>query len=128
MDLLIALPFLQLLHMSVFSQSFSPCGRFLATGNNYGQIGLFRSGTVAAAPGWSPLAPSITTGRCFSLAAALSPEATGSSHKPVLTFTGERRRRSAPSPSRGAIHWMDADLPRAHASGRGEEVSVGGYI
>uniref|UniRef100_H2S0Z4 THO complex 6 n=1 Tax=Takifugu rubripes TaxID=31033 RepID=H2S0Z4_TAKRU len=53
----------ELLHMSVFSQSFSPCGRFLATGNNYGQIAL------------------------FSLAAALSPDATGLSHKPVLTFT-----------------------------------------
>ncbi len=36
---------LQLLHMSVFSQSFSPCGRFLAAGNNYGEIALFRSGT-----------------------------------------------------------------------------------
>uniref|UniRef100_A0A1A8NA55 THO complex 6 homolog n=3 Tax=Nothobranchius TaxID=28779 RepID=A0A1A8NA55_9TELE len=53
----------ELLHMSVFSQSFSPCGRFLAAGNNYGEIAL------------------------FSLAAALSPEATTASQKPVLTFT-----------------------------------------
>ncbi|KAG7234944.1 hypothetical protein INR49_003585 [Caranx melampygus] len=54
---------LQLLHMSVFSQSFSPCGRFLAAGNNYGEIAL------------------------FSLSAALSPDATAQSQKPVLTFT-----------------------------------------
>uniref|UniRef100_A0A8C4DS97 THO complex 6 homolog n=1 Tax=Dicentrarchus labrax TaxID=13489 RepID=A0A8C4DS97_DICLA len=52
-----------LLHMSVFSQSFSPCGRFLAAGNNYGEIAL------------------------FSLSAALSPDATAQSQKPVLTFT-----------------------------------------
>uniref|UniRef100_A0A665XB99 Uncharacterized protein n=1 Tax=Echeneis naucrates TaxID=173247 RepID=A0A665XB99_ECHNA len=53
----------RLLHMSVFSQSFSPCGRFLAAGNNYGEIAL------------------------FSLSAALSPDATRLSQKPVLTFT-----------------------------------------
>ncbi|XP_072224513.1 THO complex subunit 6 homolog [Leuresthes tenuis] len=51
------------LHMSVFSQSFSPCGRFLAAGNNYGEIAL------------------------FSLSAALSPDATTANQKPVLTFT-----------------------------------------
>ncbi|XP_031698031.1 THO complex subunit 6 homolog isoform X2 [Anarrhichthys ocellatus] len=49
--------------MSVFSQSFSPCGRFLAAGNNYGEIAV------------------------FSLSAALSPDATALSQKPVLTFT-----------------------------------------
>ncbi|XP_075999061.1 THO complex subunit 6 homolog [Genypterus blacodes] len=53
----------ELLHMSVFSQSFSPCGRFLAASNNYGEIAL------------------------FSLSSALSPDATGQSQKPVLTFT-----------------------------------------
>ncbi|KAJ4931699.1 hypothetical protein JOQ06_010139 [Pogonophryne albipinna] len=53
----------ELLHMSVFSQSFSPCGRFLAAGNNYGEIAV------------------------FSLSAALSPDATALSQKPVLTFT-----------------------------------------
>uniref|UniRef100_A0A8C6TUP5 THO complex 6 n=1 Tax=Neogobius melanostomus TaxID=47308 RepID=A0A8C6TUP5_9GOBI len=53
----------EMLHMSVFSQSFSPCGRFLAVGNSYGEIAL------------------------FSLSAALSPDSTPSSHKPVLTFT-----------------------------------------
>ncbi|XP_041859769.1 THO complex subunit 6 homolog [Melanotaenia boesemani] len=53
----------ELLHMSVFSQSFSPCGRFLAAGNNYGEIAL------------------------FSLTAALSPDATAAHYKPVLTFT-----------------------------------------
>ncbi|MBN3305166.1 THOC6 protein, partial [Amia calva] len=52
----------QLLHMSVFSQSFSPCGRFLAAGNNYGEIAI------------------------FSLCYALSPEATESSQKPIVTF------------------------------------------
>uniref|UniRef100_A0A8C2ZN25 THO complex 6 n=1 Tax=Cyclopterus lumpus TaxID=8103 RepID=A0A8C2ZN25_CYCLU len=52
----------QLLHMSVFSQSFSPCGRFLAAGNNYGEIAV------------------------FSLSAALSPDATALSQKPVLRF------------------------------------------
>uniref|UniRef100_A0AAR2L1Y8 THO complex 6 n=2 Tax=Pygocentrus nattereri TaxID=42514 RepID=A0AAR2L1Y8_PYGNA len=55
--------FPQLLHMSVFSQSFSPCGRFLAAGNNYGEIAV------------------------FSLSAALSPDATDMSQKPILTFT-----------------------------------------
>uniref|UniRef100_A0A8B9KGP9 THO complex 6 n=1 Tax=Astyanax mexicanus TaxID=7994 RepID=A0A8B9KGP9_ASTMX len=49
--------------MSVFSQSFSPCGRFLAAGNNYGEIAI------------------------FSLSAALSPDATDLSQKPILTFT-----------------------------------------
>uniref|UniRef100_A0AAX7V228 THO complex 6 n=1 Tax=Astatotilapia calliptera TaxID=8154 RepID=A0AAX7V228_ASTCA len=53
----------ELLHMSVFSQSFSPCGRFLAAGNNYGEIAV------------------------FSLSAALSPDATALNQKPVLTFT-----------------------------------------
>ncbi|XP_017552857.1 THO complex subunit 6 homolog [Pygocentrus nattereri] len=53
----------ELLHMSVFSQSFSPCGRFLAAGNNYGEIAV------------------------FSLSAALSPDATDMSQKPILTFT-----------------------------------------
>ncbi|KAI4872616.1 hypothetical protein NFI96_024578 [Prochilodus magdalenae] len=53
----------ELLHMSVFSQSFSPCGRFLAAGNNYGEIAI------------------------FSLSAALSPDATNMSQKPILTFT-----------------------------------------
>ncbi|XP_066579267.1 THO complex subunit 6 homolog [Amia ocellicauda] len=52
----------ELLHMSVFSQSFSPCGRFLAAGNNYGEIAI------------------------FSLCSALSPEATESSQKPIVTF------------------------------------------
>ncbi|XP_026871488.2 THO complex subunit 6 homolog isoform X1 [Electrophorus electricus] len=52
----------ELLHMSVFSQTFSPCGRFLAAGNNYGEIAV------------------------FSLSAALSPDATGMSQKPILTF------------------------------------------
>ncbi|KAM9457642.1 THO complex subunit 6 homolog isoform 2-T2 [Clarias gariepinus] len=54
---------IELLHMSVFSQSFSPCGRFLAAGNNYGEIAL------------------------FSLSAALSPDAKDTSQKPILTFT-----------------------------------------
>uniref|UniRef100_A0A8C1PIC6 THO complex 6 n=1 Tax=Cyprinus carpio TaxID=7962 RepID=A0A8C1PIC6_CYPCA len=49
--------------MSVFSQSFSPCGRFLAAGNNYGEIAL------------------------FSLSAALSPDASEGSQKPILNFT-----------------------------------------
>uniref|UniRef100_A0A8C1BLQ2 THO complex 6 n=2 Tax=Cyprinus carpio TaxID=7962 RepID=A0A8C1BLQ2_CYPCA len=54
---------LKLLHMSVFSQSFSPCGRFLAAGNNYGEIAV------------------------FSLSAALSPDASEASQKPILNFT-----------------------------------------
>ncbi|XP_016121368.1 THO complex subunit 6 homolog [Sinocyclocheilus grahami] len=53
----------ELLHMSVFSQSFSPCGRFLAAGNNYGEIAV------------------------FSLSAALSPDASQASQKPILNFT-----------------------------------------
>ncbi|CAL8283633.1 unnamed protein product [Boreogadus saida] len=54
---------IELLHMSVFSQSFSPCGKFLAAGNNYGEIAL------------------------FSLSAALGPDANELSQKPILTFT-----------------------------------------
>nr|XP_057904191.1 THO complex subunit 6 homolog [Doryrhamphus excisus] len=54
---------IELLHMSVFSQSFSPCGRFLAAGNNYGEIAI------------------------FSLCAALSPDVSEAARKPVLTFT-----------------------------------------
>ncbi|XP_067421794.1 THO complex subunit 6 homolog isoform X3 [Emydura macquarii macquarii] len=34
---------LELLHMTVFSQSVSPCGKYLAAGNNYGEIAIFRS-------------------------------------------------------------------------------------
>lgn len=33
---------LQRLHMIIFSQNVSPCGKFLAAGNNYGQIAIFR--------------------------------------------------------------------------------------
>ncbi|XP_053328264.1 THO complex subunit 6 homolog [Spea bombifrons] len=50
---------LELLHMTAFSQSFSPCGKFLAVGNNLGQIGI------------------------FSLTAALSSEAKEQSKQPV---------------------------------------------
>nr|XP_033800670.1 THO complex subunit 6 homolog isoform X5 [Geotrypetes seraphini] len=54
---------LELLHMTVFSQSFSPCGKYLAAGNNYGQIAI------------------------FSLSSALSSEAKEESKKPVVMFT-----------------------------------------
>nr|XP_019575171.1 PREDICTED: THO complex subunit 6 homolog isoform X1 [Rhinolophus sinicus] len=53
---------LQRLHMTIFSQSVSPCGKFLAAGNNYGQIAI------------------------FSLSAALSSEAKEESKKPAVTF------------------------------------------
>ncbi|KAG6920667.1 THO complex 6 [Chelydra serpentina] len=55
---------LELLHMTVFSQSVSPCGKYLAAGNNYGEIAI------------------------FSLSAALSSEAKEESKKPVVSFTG----------------------------------------
>lgn len=55
---------LQRLHMTIFSQSVSPCGKFLAAGNNYGQIAI------------------------FSLSAALSSEAKEESKKPAVTFQG----------------------------------------
>uniref|UniRef100_A0A4W3GY69 Uncharacterized protein n=1 Tax=Callorhinchus milii TaxID=7868 RepID=A0A4W3GY69_CALMI len=48
--------------MTVFSQSFSPCGKYLAAGNNYGEIGI------------------------FSLSAALSINATEENQKPIFTF------------------------------------------
>lgn len=54
---------IELLHMSVFSQSFSPCGRYLAAGNNYGEIAI------------------------FSLSTALSPDASPLSQKPIHVFT-----------------------------------------
>ncbi|XP_006000935.1 THO complex subunit 6 homolog [Latimeria chalumnae] len=54
---------LELLHMTVFSQSVSPCGKYLAAGNSYGEIAV------------------------FSLAAALSAEAREESHKPLVRFT-----------------------------------------
>ncbi|TNN80094.1 THO complex subunit 6 [Liparis tanakae] len=74
----------ELLHMSVFSQSFSPCGRFLAAGNNYGEIAV------------------------FSLSAALSPDATPLSQKPVLRFTG-----TCTSSYRYSLYWYlyDEDFP-----------------
>ncbi|XP_041431690.1 THO complex 6 L homeolog isoform X1 [Xenopus laevis] len=53
---------LELLHMTVFSQCFSPCGKFLVAGNNLGQIGV------------------------FSLSAALSSEAKELSKQPVAVF------------------------------------------
>lgn len=55
----------QLLHMSVLSQSPSPCGRFLAAGNNYGEVAA------------------------FGLAAALSAEATEDNKRPLGCFRGE---------------------------------------
>ncbi|XP_029462643.1 THO complex subunit 6 homolog [Rhinatrema bivittatum] len=54
---------LELLHMTIFSQSFSPCGKYLAAGNNYGQIAI------------------------FSLSSALSSEAKEESKKPIVVFT-----------------------------------------
>ncbi|KAB0403255.1 hypothetical protein E2I00_015725 [Balaenoptera physalus] len=48
--------------MIIFSQNVSPCGKFLAAGNNYGQIAI------------------------FSLSAALSSEAKEESKKPMVTF------------------------------------------
>lgn len=48
--------------MTIFSQSVSPCGKFLAAGNNYGRIAI------------------------FSLSAALSSEAKEESKKPMVTF------------------------------------------
>ncbi|KAK7877318.1 hypothetical protein WMY93_031968 [Mugilogobius chulae] len=62
--------FSSLLHMSVFSQSFSSCGRFLAAGNNYGEIAI-----------------SGETGDCRRHAHTLSPDSTDVSRRPVLTFT-----------------------------------------
>lgn len=41
---------LQRLHMTVFSQSVSPCGKFLAAGNNYGQIAIFRYSRPCSIP------------------------------------------------------------------------------
>ncbi|KAM3910154.1 THO complex subunit 6, partial [Leptodactylus fuscus] len=53
---------LQRLHMTIFCQRFSPCGKFLAVGNNLGQIGV------------------------FSLSAALSSEAKEQSKEPTAIF------------------------------------------
>ncbi|XP_061445873.1 THO complex subunit 6 homolog isoform X4 [Rhineura floridana] len=53
---------LELLHMTVYSQSISPCGKYLAAGNNYGEIAI------------------------FSLSAALSSEAKEESKKPAVSF------------------------------------------
>lgn len=55
----------QLLHMSVLSQSPSPCGRFLAAGNDYGEVAV------------------------FGLAAALGAEATEATKRPLSCFRGE---------------------------------------
>ncbi|XP_061300260.1 THO complex subunit 6 homolog, partial [Pezoporus flaviventris] len=52
----------QLLHMSVLALSASPCGRYLAAGNNYGEVAV------------------------FSLSAALSAEAKEESKRPVGVF------------------------------------------
>ncbi|XP_069507801.1 THO complex subunit 6 isoform X1 [Ambystoma mexicanum] len=53
---------LELLQMNIFSQCFSPFGKYLAVGNNYGEIGI------------------------FSLSAALSSEAKEDNKKPVVLF------------------------------------------
>lgn len=63
----------------------------------------------------------LTVGPCFSLAAALSPEATGSSHKPVLTFTGERgNRRRQVSGSGCGRPAVGSDVNRASTGRRAE--------
>ncbi|KAM6453054.1 THO complex subunit 6 isoform 1-T1 [Liasis olivaceus] len=54
---------LELLHMTIYTQSISPCGKYLAAGNNYGEIAI------------------------FSLSSALSSEAKEESKKPVVSFT-----------------------------------------
>ncbi|XP_002739441.1 THO complex subunit 6 homolog [Saccoglossus kowalevskii] len=54
----------QQLHMTVFSQCFSPCGKFLVTGNNFGRIAV------------------------FSLVSALSPDIIEDCRKPILSFQG----------------------------------------
>ncbi|XP_074854525.1 THO complex subunit 6 isoform X1 [Carettochelys insculpta] len=85
---------LELLHMTVFSQSISPCGKYLAAGNNYGEIAV------------------------FSLSAALSSEAKEDSKKPVVSFTAhdspvyamvstERQLLSAGSGEVRAWNWAD---------------------
>lgn len=52
----------KLLHTTVFAQCYSPCGKYLAAANNYGQIAL------------------------FSLPSALAPEASDATLKPVYVF------------------------------------------
>ena len=90
---------LQRLHMTIFSQSVSPCGKFLAAGNNYGQIAIFRYSPLLPPPSSSSarsplrLVPLLLTLRPplpspFSLSAALSSEAKEESKKPVVTFQG----------------------------------------
>ncbi|XP_075784894.1 THO complex subunit 6 isoform X3 [Pelodiscus sinensis] len=85
---------LELLHMTVFSQSVSPCGKYLAAGNNYGEIAV------------------------FSLSAALSSEAKEESKKPVVSFTAhdgpvyamvstERQLLSAGNGEVKAWNWSD---------------------
>ncbi|XP_021239520.1 THO complex subunit 6 homolog [Numida meleagris] len=84
----------ELLHMSVLSQSPSPCGRYLAAGNNYGEVAL------------------------FGLAAALGAGATEESKKPLLCFRahrgpvyalacGERQLLSASDGEVRAWNWAD---------------------
>ncbi|XP_071093100.1 THO complex subunit 6 homolog [Haliotis cracherodii] len=52
----------QFLHTTVFSQCFSPCGKYLVAANNYGQIAV------------------------FNLSSSLSPDAVDTSYSPVFTF------------------------------------------
>lgn len=84
----------QLLHMSVLSQSPSPCGRYLAAGNNYGEVAI------------------------FGLAAALGAGATEESKKPLFCFRahrgpvyalacGERQLLSASDGEVKAWNWAD---------------------
>lgn len=90
---------LQRLHMTIFSQSVSPCGKFLAAGNNYGQIAIFRYprpcshypvALALVSPGTGPPASDSQAAlpSPFSLSAALSSEAKEESKKPVVTFQG----------------------------------------
>ncbi len=91
--------------MSVFSQSFSPCGRFLAAGNNYGEIAIFRWDSIKTPESDAACLCVyafliICVLNCCSLSAALSPDATVLSQKPVLTFTGEWKHTGASQVSR----------------------------
>ncbi|NXI39116.1 THOC6 protein, partial [Galbula dea] len=94
----------QLLHMSVLAQSASPCGRYLAAGNNYGEIAI------------------------FSLSAALSAEAKEESKRPLTVFQAHPGPVYAlVSTERHLLSASDGEIKAWPWAELGKKEALGGY-
>ena len=94
------------LHTTVFSQSYSPCGKYLATCDNFGSIQIFRFlyifdrntslsfvlfmvSAVIQVINNLTLNHSLLVRYVCSLSSALSPDASEDAWKPIYAFSGE---------------------------------------